>query len=72
MFLAFVIVTTVNFNQSAYSVYENDGYVQPVLVLSKPYSSDFTITIREDSGTASGELGIYNLQITRRVVDMYV
>ena len=53
--LAFLIVTTVNFNQSTYSVYENDGYVQPVLVLTKPYSIDFTITIQEDSITASGE-----------------
>ena len=53
--LAFLIVTTVSFNQSAYSAYENDGYVQPILVLTKPYSSDLTVTIRADSVTASGK-----------------
>ena len=55
-FLHNCVDTAISFNQSTYSVYENDGFVQPVLVLSSPYSIDFTVRIRENSITAYGEL----------------
>ena len=32
---------TIRFNQSAYSVHEQSGSVQPILVLNKPYSTSF-------------------------------
>ena len=50
------VVTTVNFNQSTYSVNENSGYIYPVLVLSKPYSVNFYVRITAGSVTARGEL----------------
>lgn len=39
------LAATVNFNQSTYSVYEPDGFVQLVLLLSNPLSSDATIQV---------------------------
>ena len=45
---------TVSFNQSVYSVNENEGPVEPVIVLSNPSSTDVTVQIRERSGNATG------------------
>ena len=53
--LYFSIVAVINFNQSTYTVNEDNGYVYPVLVLSKPYQS-YTIRIEDDSISASSEL----------------
>ena len=39
-----------------YSACESDGYVQPVLTLSSPYSAPLTVRVRERSITAYGEL----------------
>ena len=50
------VATTVSFNQSTYSVNEDDGPAQPVLVLSNPSSTDITVqVISSDDITATGE-----------------
>ena len=38
-----------------YSINENDGAVKPVLVLSKPSSTDITVQVTDEQGTAIGE-----------------
>ena len=43
------------FNQSTYSVNEDDGPAQPVLVLSNPSSTDITVQVRDNENTATGE-----------------
>ncbi|XP_065909619.1 uncharacterized protein [Dysidea avara] len=45
---------TMSFNQSAYSVDEDDGPAQPVLVLSNPSSTDITVEVRSNDITATG------------------
>ena len=50
------IATTINFNQSTYSVYEDIGSFQPVLILSVPVMFDFTIQVDYHSLTATSEL----------------
>ena len=47
-------VATVSFNKSAYSVNENEGPVQPVLVLNNPSSTDVTVEVTDEGGTATG------------------
>ena len=42
------------FSQSSYIVNENDGSLQPVLVLSNPASTDITLVIEDISHNASG------------------
>ena len=51
----YTIAVTVSFSQSTYSVSEDDGSVQPVLVLSNPSSTDITVQVRDNSNTATGE-----------------
>ena len=46
---------TITFNQSAYSVNEDNGPAQPVLVLSNPSSIDITVQVSSINGTAGGE-----------------
>ena len=46
--------TTVSFNQSMYIVIENEGPVQPVIVLSNPSSTDVTVQVTDRGGTATG------------------
>ena len=43
------------FNQSTYSVDEDDGPARPVLVLSNPSSMTFTVTVTNTDGSATGE-----------------
>ena len=45
----------VSFGQSTYSVNEDDGLVQPVLVLSNPSSTNITVQVRDNSNNATGE-----------------
>ena len=45
---------TVSFNQSMYIVIENEGPVQPVIVLSNPSSTDVTVQVTDGGGTATG------------------
>ena len=49
-------VTTVSFNQTTYTVDENNGPVHPVIVLSKPLLADITVEVGELSDTATGKL----------------
>ena len=53
--LANFLVITVNFSQSNYGANENDGLVQPMLVLSNPSSSDITIRVDTIDREATGE-----------------
>ena len=43
------------FEQPAYNVSENAGSAQPVLVLSNPSSTAFTVQVTNDDITAIGE-----------------
>ena len=49
------IAITVMFNQSMYSVNEDAGPVQPVLVISNPSSTDITVQVTNTDGSATGE-----------------
>ena len=49
------LVITVRFSQSAYSVEETTGVVQPLLVLSNPASIDITVEVSNTDKTARGE-----------------
>ena len=42
-----------NFSQSLYIVNEEDGVVQPELILSNPSSTDFTVSIVTNNITAT-------------------
>ena len=44
---------TITFNQSTYSVNEDDGPAQPVLVLSNPSSTDIVVIVDASDITAS-------------------
>ena len=46
---------TIRFNQSSYSVDEDDGVVQPILVFSNPSSTNITVYVRNNSNNATGE-----------------
>ena len=48
------LVPSVSFNQSTYSVDEDDGAAQPVLVLSNPSSTDITVQVISSDDTAIG------------------
>ena len=48
------IAITVMFDQSTYSVDEDAGPVQPVLVLSNPSSMEFNVTVTNTDGSATG------------------
>ena len=54
--LAIAIAIVIVFNETMYSVHENSGHVQPVLVLSNPTSTDITVQVMDERGTATGEL----------------
>ena len=45
----------VGFKHSTYSVSENTGPAQPVLVLSDPLSTDITVSVYNTDGSATGE-----------------
>ena len=57
-----LLVTSVNFSQSTYSVNENSGVIQPVLVLSNPSSTDITIEVTSTDGSATGKLMLFHRQ----------
>ena len=60
-YLSFCIVTTINFDQSAYSIDEHDGAIHPVLSLTKPLSKDVTVKVISSDGSADGEYLQYYL-----------
>ena len=43
------------FNQSMYSINEDTGPAQPVLVISNPSSTDITVQMTNTDGSATGE-----------------
>ena len=49
------LAITVMFNQSMYSVNEDAGPAQPVLVISNPSSTDITVQVTNTDGSATGE-----------------
>ena len=51
----FYIAATVHFNQSSYSVNENNSPAQSVLVLSNPSSADITVTVFSTDESATGK-----------------
>ena len=51
----YVLATTVMFNQSMYNVEEDDGPAQLILVLSNPSSSDITVQVITEDGSATGK-----------------
>ena len=51
----YITVPTITFTQSTYSVDEDDGPAQPVLVLSNPSSTDVTISVFSTDGSATGK-----------------
>ena len=57
------------FNQSTYSVYENAGPVQPVVLISEPLSIDITVQIITIDGSATGEY--YSILVPIDIVHEY-
>ena len=55
-----LVAIEVFFNESTYSVNENEGSVHPILVLSNPSSSDITVQVTSTAVTATGEPIKYN------------
>jgi len=55
MSIANSLAITVNFSNSNYVVGENDGRVQPMLILSNPSSTDITIRVDTADREAIGE-----------------
>ena len=51
----FLSAITVMFNQSMYSVNEDAGPAQPLLVISNPSSTDITVQVTNTDGSATGE-----------------
>ena len=50
-----LLAPTVNFGQSTYSTNEDKGSVQLVLILSSSSTTDITVIIFSDDGTATGK-----------------
>ena len=54
-FIVIILASTVEFSQLTYSIDENNGPLQPVLMLSNVLSTNITIQITDDSDTAIGK-----------------
>ena len=50
----FYVDITVSFSLSAYTIDEDAGSVQPVLVLSNPSSTNITVQVLSTDGSATG------------------
>ena len=77
--LYFTTAVTVSFSQSTYSVNEDAGPAQPVLVLSNPPStdtsvhmstSDITATGKESTDSSKVEYYITTLGLNANIIDM--
>ena len=55
MYTYLLVDIILRFNQTVYSVNEDDGKVQPVLVLSNPSSYDVIIQVNDDEITATSK-----------------
>ena len=58
------VVITVSFSLSTYSIIENSGPVQPVLVLSSPSTFGVTIEIVNNDNTASGKQSVILINVS--------
>ena len=67
-----LFLVTVRFSQSLYTVNENDGSVQPVLVLSNPASTDITVVVEDISYNASGKLYVKYYKHTLDQREMHI
>ena len=56
--LPFYVAPTITFNQSTYTINEDDGLVTIVLILSNPSTTDITVQVLTTDGSATGEYGI--------------
>ena len=54
-YITLSLATTVKFNHSAYSINEDSGPLQPVLVLSNPSSTDITVEVFNTNISAIGK-----------------
>ena len=54
-FMPLTIVATVKFTKSKIKADEDDGPVQPVLVLSNPSSTDITVSVFSTDRSATGK-----------------
>ena len=59
----FYSLANVSFEQSAYSVDEDNGPAQPVLVLSNPLSTDIIVQVNATDGSATGQYLIITLKL---------
>ena len=50
-----LLAIAIQFEQSTYTVDEDDGPAQPVLVLSNPSSTDITVQVFSQDNTAIGK-----------------
>ena len=53
--IMYLIAATIRFDQPGYSVDESSKLMQPVLVLSKPQSTDITVAVIDSEITAASE-----------------
>ena len=53
--MQFFIVVAVSFSKSTYSISENDGQIQSLLVLTNPSLNDVTVQVQSANGSATGE-----------------
>ena len=51
----YLIAVTVSFAQPTYNVIEDDGKIEPALVLSNPSSSIITVQVFSTNGSATGK-----------------
>ena len=50
-----ILAVTLRFNPTIYSINENNGILQPILILSAPLLTDFTLQVINIDSTASGK-----------------
>ena len=50
------LATSVKFSETVYSVIEDKGAIQVILILSNPSASDITITVFSIDGSATGKV----------------
>ena len=60
---------TLKFSQSAYSINENNGSIQPVLILSDISLIEFTIQVLNIDESASGKITILQTALIEVVID---
>ena len=62
------IVAAISFSETVYSIDEDTGFVQPVLVLSKLFLTDITVTVSTTGINATGNSILWKLQLINHMV----